>query len=320
MRSELLALLASISGTPLLLRPEAGHLPGLLMERLLSSADLPLEEFARIHRPARPSADFSALRRGPVIMLPTRADGAAEEPADEPWYVTEARAYEAVKIFGSIAVVPARGMLWAGLDQITAWCCGLCRPEAIQAACELLAARADVTLVVFDCDSPGGYTTAIPETAACVARLAAQKETLAFTAGMICSAMYWLMAPVGKIVVTPSSTIGCIGTYTTIYDFSKMYEKAGITTYLIAAGDMKGQGTPGVPVSKEFRAFLQENVDRINAAFRAACHAGRGTLAAADLQGQWFDGERAVEKNLADVTVATRAEFLTGLQSLLTAA
>lgn len=278
-----LPLLARLSTEPLLIRPGCEPLIAALGRRALD-----------LH--ARPAA------AGP---------DAAPELA--PWEEAEA-----VRLYpGGVAVVPVRGVLCAGLDAITAWYFGLARPEAIQTAARNLAADTTVSLVVFDVDSPGGYTTAIPETAQLIADLTTRKATLAYTAGLCCSAAYWLASQCEKIVAMPSATVGSIGTYCTIYDTSKMFEQAGVTAHLIAAGDFKGQGTPGVPVTAEFLALLQSGVDRINAKFLAAVRAGREVggkkLADADLQGQWFDGEQAVEKNLADATALNLAEVLTRL-------
>jgi ClpP class serine protease len=286
MRPDPLLLLAKLNGTPLLLRPGCESLPDLLLARAL--------------------APF-APRSGTA----PRSDSSDDE--EEEWYVTAAREYEAVQLIGSLAIIPCKGQLIPGLDQITAWYYQLCRPEAIQAACAQVAARADVTAVLFDCDSPGGFSTGIAETAAAITELGTSKTTLAFTGGDMCSAAYWLMSQTEKIFATPSATVGCIGTYTSICDYSKMYEDAGIKKHLLAAGSLKGQGTPGVPIKPEFLAFLQGIVDRVNATFLAAVKTGRGPLDAADLQGQWFDGQQAVEKNLADAVVRNRQELINAL-------
>ena len=275
--------LARLSGQPLLLRQDCHHLPLLLARRIME-----------------PKSEQ---------LSPTSPTGAMK-----PW---EAR--EAVTLLpGGIAVVPCHGMLCAGLDQLTAWYYDVCRPEAIQAACNLLAGRADVTKVAFNFDSPGGYTTAISETAEMVALLGQLKVTVAFTAGMMCSAAYWLGSQCSQIVATRSSTVGSVGTYATIYDYSEYFTKEGIATHVIRAGTLKGIGVLGDKVTPDQLAFLQGNVDRINAGFLAAVASGRGPsrpLASADTQGQWFDGETAVAKNLADGLALNLPELLAELSA-----
>jgi ClpP class serine protease len=275
--AAILPLLTQLSSDPLLIRSDCSHLPALLARRVLDTR---------------------------------RADVSSDKPREPyPW---EQR--EAVRILpGGVAIVPCRGMLCAGLDQETAWYWDICRPEAIQAAVTALAARTDVQVVLFDVNSPGGYTTAIPETAELVSRLGQSKLTLAFTSGMMCSAAYWIGSQCSRIIATPSATVGSVGTYAVVYDFSKMFEAEGIVTHVARAGRLKGIGVPGDPVTPEQLAFLQSGVDRINAAFLAAVRGGRGDLSEDDLQGQWFDGATAVDKRLADATVLTRDELLGAL-------
>lgn len=273
--------LARLSGQPLLLRSDCHHLPHLL---------------------ARSAAEPKSEQ-----LSPTGPTGGLK-----PW---EAR--EAVSLLpGGVAVVPCAGMLVAGLDPITAWYYDLCRPEALQAACAVLAERADVTKVVFNFDSPGGYTTQISETAEMIALLGQSKFTVAFTAGMMCSAAYWLGSQCLHVVATRSSTVGSVGTYATIYDYSGYLEKEGVVAHVVRAGTLKGIGAFGDKVTPEQLAFLQAGVDRINTGFLAAVAAGRGSarpLASADLQGQWFDGEEAQAKHLVDGLALNLPDLLDAL-------
>jgi len=321
-RSHVLSLLGRLASTPLLLRADCGHLVPALVRTILDPAAATHPPFGPLAQtPSEAAARRRAAPSGKAVSPLPKADPAIDDDQDEEPYVTPWDLAETPAILpGGLAIVQIRGVLCAGIeDACTAWCYGLCRPEAIQSQCYALAAMPEVSLVLFSVDSPGGYTTAIDETAQVIRQLGTLKATVAFSDGMICSAAYWLASQCAKIVATPSATIGCIGTYATVYDYSAMFEEAGIKAHLIAAGDLKGQGAIGVPIKKEFLQFVQANVDAINAQFLAACRAGRGALAAADLQGQWFSGAVAVEKNLADATCLNRTEFLAALQAPLSA-
>lgn len=291
--ATLSALLARLGSTPLLMRSDCAHLPAMLFRRAIEIVN---------------------AGRLPVKLRSDVTDGEDDEPdADDisqdgvaPWIKRE----QIVMLPTGIAVVPVKGMVCAGIDDpIISWLFDLCRPEAIQAACYQLAERTDLRLVIFDIDSPGGYTTAVPETAAIMRQLSQHHNTLAFTQGMACSAAYWMASQCERIVCTPSSTVGSVGTYATIYDYSKMFEDAGIETHVLRAGTLKGIGVAGDRVTESQLAFLQSNVNKINASFLAAVKSGRGKLADEDLQGQWFDGDAAVEKGLADAVALNRAEL-----------
>ena len=111
--------------------------------------------------------------------------------------------------------------------------------------------------------------------------------------------------------------MGSIGVYIALYDYSKMLEEMGIKLELFAAGDYKGLGLPGNPLSDVQRAFLQENVARSYAQFTGFVRAQRGSVAVSTCQGQWFDGEQAVALNLADRCVSGLPEILAEIRSAL---
>lgn len=244
-----------------------------------------------------------AIARSRDGVPPAALAGADDERM--PW---EER--EAVSLVGSLAIIQVRGMLCAGCDAPTAWYYDLARPEALQSALAAVQTDARVEAVLLEFDSPGGYVTAIPETAALLAAVAAEKPVFAFTSGLCCSAAYWLASQCAQIYATPSADVGSVGTYAAIYDYSAMFAAAGVSVHVLREGALKAIGIPGDKVTAEQLTYLQAGVARVNGKFIAAVRAGRGELAAEDLQGQWFDGEQAVEKRLADATVMNRAQLL----------
>lgn len=231
------------------------------------------------------------------------------EQKAKPW---DAR--EAVQITpGGTAIIPMKGMVYAGVDPVTAWYWDLCRPEAIQAAVAAVRADPKVKAVVFDCDSPGGLVSQVPETAADIAELNREKLTVTFVGGLDCSAAYWMTSQTRHIAATLTSDNGCVGTYATYYDMSGYYEKLGIKQEFFGAGKYKGLGVR--PFNDEDRAFLQSDIDRTNARFLAAVQSARPQIERPDLEGQWFDGEQSVEKGLTDSLVRNLAEVIRQIES-----
>jgi signal peptide peptidase SppA len=214
----------------------------------------------------------------------------------KPW-----EAWEAVTVTaGGTAVVPMRGMLYAGLDQQTAWYWGLCRPEALQANLEAAVDDRKVKAIVLDSDTPGGITTQIPETGEAIAEARAQKFIGTHVSGMCCSAGYWLASQTHHIDAAGSSDVGCVGTYAAYYDMTRMLEMRGIDLELFKAGKYKAMGIPGKPLTDEERAFIQEDIDRINARFVGTVQASRPRIARGDLEGQVFDGDTAYARGFTD--------------------
>lgn len=287
--SHLLSQLARLSGQPLLMRGE---------DSLAHSARL-----------------GGLLRRALAGDLPAAPTSAFGEAAPKPWDLREQVTYA-----GATAIIPVHGFLAGGMDAMSAWWMECCRYEAIQAAAAEIAARSGVRSVVLDISSPGGYTIGCQETVALLQRDLGDKLTVAWSASQDCSAAYWLSCACERMIFAPSATVANVGTRIVINDYSKMYAEAGIEVKQFTSGAYKGIGTPGTSLTAEQEQFIQEYVDRLNGQFLSAVHDARPKAAEADLQGQWFDGATAVEKNLADATALNLAELLATLQTLPAAA
>lgn len=235
-------------------------------------------------------------------LQPKADDGAGEDDDDHddwtpPW---EQPVYE---VEGSTAIVRVYGPLLKGYDAFTCWWYGYFSVDRLQAALHELAARADVSAVIFVFNSPGGVVTGIPETAAQIRALGASKLTVACTDTLACSAAYWLASACSHVFATLSADIGSIGVYLALYDYSAMLKDWGISLDLFKRGKFKAIGVMGSSLTKDQRAFLDADVGRVNDRFLAAVRAHRGTVADDTMQGQWFDGEEALARNLVDQLV-----------------
>jgi len=121
------------------------------------------------------------------------------------------------------------------------------------------------------------------------------------------SAAYWLAAECDRVYATGSALVGSIGTYLTVLDMSAMFEEMGLKTVLVSSGGVKGQGSPGVPVSPEYVESLRALVMAVNARFLAAVGRGRRLNAAqveALATGQCWTAQQAMELGLVDEVVS----------------
>lgn len=300
MKDALLLALARLSDSVLLLRPDYAA-------RRLALSTIA----AQIEDPAK----LATVER----LQAKAADEWNENDPEHPW-----NAREAVTVTDEgVAIVTVSGVIAKGFSALVAWWFGFARVEAIEAAIDEIANRTDITAVVFRFDSPGGYTTGVEEAAEDIAALSAAVPTFAYTDTLCCSAAYWLASQcTAGIAASRSSDVGCVGTYMAMYDYAGWLEQQGIKLHMIRAGDMKGIGVFGKELTEEEQAFLQAEVDAINAKFLAAVHSGRETagaeaIASEDLQGQWFSGEAALGKNLVDVNARSLGAFLSTLGATL---
>ena len=155
----------------------------------------------------------------------------------------------------------------------------------------------NVSAVVIDWDSPGGYVTGVIEAADAVAM--ASKPIVSRVSGMCCSAAYWVAAASDSIIATPSAELGSIGVYVAHQDLSGMAAQMGIKVDVITSGKYKGAGVPGTSLTREQREMIQAQVNKLADRFKAAVGAERDVPEDA-MEGQTFMGQDALEVGMAD--------------------
>ena len=170
----------------------------------------------------------------------------------------------------------------------------------------MMAALADekVEALVLDIDSPGGTVAGVPETSKAVAMFAQQKPIVAYCGGTMASAAYWLGCGADAIYAAESADIGSIGVYSAFLDQSRAYEMEGFKVELFKTGKFKGMGMPGLPLTDDQRALIQDDVDEIFDWFKGAVRSNRGSVSDDAMQGQTFFGAEARQRGLID-TIGT---------------
>jgi len=153
-----------------------------------------------------------------------------------------------------------------------------------------------VTRIAFQVSSPGGTVTGVEELANKVRNIA--KPTMSYTDTEMASAAYWVAAAADKVVASPSSTVGSVGVYMVVADYSEAAKAEGIKMIVIKAGQHKAIGVPGAEVTDAHQAHLQEGVDEIHADFKAAVLQTRKLVKAEDMEGQVFSGKQAAQRGL----------------------
>lgn len=153
-----------------------------------------------------------------------------------------------------------------------------------------------VTRIAFQVSSPGGTVTGVEELANKVRNIA--KPTMSYTDTEMASAAYWVAAAADKVVASPSSTVGSVGVYMVVADYSEAAKAEGIKMIVIKAGQHKAIGVPGAEVTDAHQAHLQEGVDEIHADFKASVLQTRKLVKAEDMEGQVFSGKQAAQRGL----------------------
>ena len=223
-----------------------------------------------------------------------------------------------VTMAGEIAVVPIQGtlarrpdvaeLLWYDFEAI----------ENVQEMVSSVARNPDVTGILLDVDSPGGFLTGGPEVADMVRRAATRKPVVAWTGGTMASLAYWIGSQATEVIASRSAVVGSVGVFAGMYDYSKLFEEAGIKVELFKNREatFKASGFPGTSLSEEQRGQIQSSIQATFAEFRDAVVSARPIIGDDSMRGQVFTGKEGVARGLVD-RVGDR-EFAMGvLRSML---
>ena len=222
------------------------------------------------------------------------------EPADPDKPYGRAKPY---RVANGVAIISIVGSLvnrgaWIGSYS------GMTSYEGIRHQLASAAKDGSIHSVLLDIDSPGGEAVGAFETGEDVRRLNAIKPVSVFVNGLCCSAAYAIASQAGRIEAGSSSMLGSVGIVMMHVDQSKRLHDMGIKPTFIYAGSGKVDGNPFEPLSKETKADLQADVDKLYDMFVNHVAAGRkGTLTANYLRkigAKTFIGSDAVENKLAD--------------------
>ncbi|MBE7177731.1 MAG: S49 family peptidase [Mucilaginibacter polytrichastri] len=209
---------------------------------------------------------------------------------------------------GSIAVIPISGTIMkdsycgsVGTSTMSAWL------RDVQAAENMIGA-------VLHINSGGGSVEGTAEFAAIIKEVDQEKPVIAYTDGMMASAAYWIGSSTRKIIMSSETVeIGSIGTAINFTDYSKYYEKMGITRHYINAD-------PSIDKNQDYYKALAGNYEPMrtnilnptNAVFLDAVKANRPGLVLTDvkaengetyqepLTGKMYVGQAAIDNGLAD--------------------
>ena len=209
-----------------------------------------------------------------------------------------------------IGVIPVVGVIGKSLSPLEKMM-GAVDVNDLSEAVDAFAANPDVQKIALQVSSPGGTVTGVEELANKVRAIG--KPTLAYTDSEMASAAYWIASAADRVVSSPSATVGSVGVYIAIPDYSAAAEMAGIKMVVIKSGKFKGAGIEGTSLDEGQLANLQESVDTIHAEFKAAVNMKRKMVKAEAMEGQTFSGKQAAAQGLvtglADSFSAALASF-----------
>lgn len=206
-----------------------------------------------------------------------------------------------LEVINGIGIIHMNGVLGLGLAEWEKKYCGMTDVDDLSKLLAEAVASNDVRAILFGVNSPGGSVAGIPELAARIFQARQSKPVFAWTRSACASAAYWLASQSTAVYASTSAIVGSIGIYTVLYDTSKLFDASGYKVHLVKAGANKGIGVPGIPVTEDQLAIIQERVDTMYGMITADIVRGRG----AGVDKTSFDGadwfaEAAMKRGLVD--------------------
>lgn len=176
---------------------------------------------------------------------------------------------------GSVAVIPIYGVITPRADVMTDMSGGT-SIDRLQQTLRSALADPKVKSILLDVNSPGGSVAMLNEMATEIRQARRVKPVVAVANTMAASAAYQLASQASELVVTPSGSVGSIGTIATHDDISAMLAKDGVKTTVVSAGKFKAEMSPFAPLTDDAKAELQKTVDKYHAMFVQDVARGRG--------------------------------------------
>lgn len=200
--------------------------------------------------------------------------------------------------FGNkIAVVDIRGTITSTpsflIDAVT--------PDDVFSMIKKAEEDPSIKAVLFQINSPGGSVVASREIAHAVKNM--EKPTLCWMGDIATSGAYWIASSCDYIMADPLSMTGSIGVTASYLEFSKLFEKYGVTYEQITSGERKDIGSPFRNLTEEEREKLEYIISEIFDYFLDDIKESRGlseTQIEQITSGDIFLGKDAISLGLID--------------------
>jgi len=235
-----------------ILRPSSFHLASRLFEKVLcvhrASFDIILAEF---------SSAVSAL---PALSQPRSDRDDDDNDGDDPFSPAP------YQISNGVAMLKLHGPLFKRSNFLTR-IFGLTTYQDLTTQLLHCMGNPNVSGILLDVDSPGGEANGMGEISDLLYSLRSSKPIYSCSNDAMYSAAYGIGSAASRVYVTRDGGCGSIGCYMMHLDRSGMDENFGLKYTYIYAGDHKVDGNQHAPLSKDAKATMQDEVNRIRDMF-----------------------------------------------------
>ncbi|MCD6120068.1 signal peptide peptidase SppA [bacterium] len=157
--------------------------------------------------------------------------------------------------------------------------------------------------IIVRVDSPGGSAAASDEIWHALRKASDAKPVVISMGDVAASGGYYVSTAGDYLFANPSTLTGSIGVIFDMIEYSGLFEKLGITSNTLHAGEYKDIGSYSRPMTDEERTMLQKLLDQVHEQFIAKVAEGRG-MEIEEVRklatGMIFTGEQAADNGLVD--------------------
>jgi signal peptide peptidase SppA len=180
----------------------------------------------------------------------------------------KSRRDEIISVISITGVLDVRPSWWGRVTNTTSV------TEAVRAA----TVDPAVAAILLAIDSPGGNAAGVVDLSDAIATAAKTKPTFSSIVGVAGSGAYLAISRSSRIYASRGSLVGGLGTFAVLSDSSELAGKLGIKVHVVKAGEFKGVGVDGAPVTERHLAEVQRLVNDINHQFTESVREGRKLL------------------------------------------
>jgi signal peptide peptidase SppA len=195
-------------------------------------------------------------------------DAAQVEDATKNRGVLEDKEYkyedEMYEVNGSMATMPVYGKMFPRANMMTRLSGGT-STRKLGRAIDEVEEREDIDRVMMVFDSPGGSIQGLTNTARKIRNM--ETDTVAFAEGMMASAAYFVGSAADRVVASPDSMIGAIGSVAKIVSRAGKLEEEGYDVEVIRSAEKKAKPNPSEPIDEDSVKEVQKLVDAAHEQF-----------------------------------------------------
>lgn len=171
---------------------------------------------------------------------------------------------EMYEVNGSMATMPVYGKMFPRANMMTRLSGGT-STRKLGRAIDEVEEREDIDRVMMVFDSPGGSIQGLTNTARKIRNM--ETDTVAFAEGMMASAAYFVGSAADRVVASPDSMIGAIGSVAKIVSRAGKLEDEGYDVEVIRSAEKKAKPNPSEPIDEDSVKEVQKLVDAAHEQF-----------------------------------------------------